>query len=75
MFKLGLALIFVVFLACNFYESAAQAEDPEKQEDVIVEKRAALREPWVKSDDGIFEEEEADDDDETAPRDVPNEEG
>ena len=75
MFKLGHAFIFVAFLACNFYESPAQAEDPEKQEDVIAEKRAGLREPWVKSDDGILDEDGADDDDETASRDVSDEEG
>ena len=73
MFKLRLAFLFVVFLTCNFYENP-RAEDSEKQEDVISEKRAGLEKPWVKNDDRIAEEDEFDDDDEI-PRDVSGEEG
>jgi len=36
MFKLGFAILFVVFFACNFSESSS-AEFPEKQRDVITE--------------------------------------
>lgn len=73
MFKLRLAFLFVAFLACNFYENP-RAEESERQEDVISEKRAGLREPWVKNDDGVVEEDGVGDDDET-PRHVSDEEG
>lgn len=62
MFKLGFALLFVVFVSSNCYDDS-QAEDSERQEDMISEERTRLTEPSERDD--IAEDDGVDGDDDT----------
>jgi len=53
MFKLGFAILFAVFFACNFSESSP-AEFPEKHGDVNSEDEGP-RKLYEKDDDGLSE--------------------
>ena len=59
MLKLRFAFLFVAFFACNFYENA-QAEEPEKQGDMILERGGGSREASEKDDDGFDVEDDSD---------------
>ena len=64
MFNLGFALLFVVFVSCNCYDDS-QAEDSERQEDMISEERTRLTEPSERDDEDIAEDDGVDGDDDT----------
>jgi len=70
MFKLGFAILFAVFFACNFSESSP-AEFPEKHRDVNSEDEGP-RKLNEKDDDGLTE--NAFYNDAGRPRDAPEEE-
>ena len=59
MLKLGFAFLFVTLFACNFCENS-RAEEPEKQEDVILERGGGSREASEKDDDGFAVEDDSD---------------
>ena len=61
MFKLGFAILFVIFFACDCFENL-QVGDPENGEDVVSDDEAGAREPsqrdYDAEDDGAVEDED-----------------
>lgn len=74
MLKLGFAFLFVAFFACNFYENS-QAEEPEKQRDVLSEQGGLSREASEKDDGGFDVKDDSDHGDDENPRDDSGKEG